>query len=80
MFTPIRLLLFLISFFCGTTITHTLGGVVKSFVVAKLPFIPPFFYSLLFVRLAEFRVPPFLGVMRFGFFFGVFVDAFKVGS
>lgn len=35
---------------------------------------------LVFLRLCDRRLPPTWGLLRLGFLFGLFVDAFKVGS
>jgi hypothetical protein len=71
MIHPRRLVIFLFGFF--------LGGILPT----VLP--PPegwgrFLLFFLVIRMLDTRIPPSLSLGRLGFLFGLFVDAFKVGS
>lgn len=70
-FSPIRLCLFLIGFFLGGGFP-TLATGANSFV--------RFFVVSFMLWLGESYIPRPFSIVRAGFIFGLFVDAFKVGS
>jgi hypothetical protein len=69
--SPGRLCIFLVGFFMGGWFP-TLATAASSYV--------RFILVCLLLRVAECGLPAFLSVGRAGFIFGLFVEAFKVGS